>query len=76
MKKWSCIDTDNFQYCKEHGNGKYDFIEIVGCYTVGILPEYPDRKYTVKSSYIDLDDYDQKEREIAICGYYDSLDAV
>lgn len=23
-----------------------------------------------------MDDYDQNDREIAICGYYDSLDAV
>ena len=29
MGEWFCTDTDSFQYCKEYGNGKYDFIEIV-----------------------------------------------
>lgn len=76
MGEWFCTDTDSFQYCKEYGNGKYDFIEIAWLYKVGVMPEYPDKEYTVKSAYIDLDDYDTHDRECAICGYYDSLDVL
>lgn len=74
--EWFCTDTDSFQYCKEHGNGKYNFVEIVWLDTVEGDPGYPDKEYTVKSAYVDLDDYDENEREGAISGYYDSLDAV
>lgn len=76
MGKWFCTDTDSLQYCKEHGNGKYSFVEIVWLDAVEGDPGYPDKEYTVKSAYIDLDDYDDNEREIVISGYYDSLDAV
>lgn len=74
--KWFCTDTDSFQYCKEHGNGKYSFVEIVWLDTVEGDSGYPDKEYTVKSAYVDLDDYDTHDKECAICGYYDSLDAV
>lgn len=74
--KWFCTDPDSFQHCKEHENGKYSFVEIVWLDTVEGDPGYPDKEYTVKSAYVDLDDYNEKEREIAISGYYDSLDAV
>lgn len=76
MSKWFCTDTDSFQHCKEHGNGKYSFVEIVWLDTVKGDPGFPDKEYTVKSAYIDLDDYNMAEKEIAISGYYDSLDAV
>ena len=74
--EWFCTDTDSFQHCKEHGNGKYSFIEIVWLDTVEGDPGYPDKEYTVKSAFVDLNDYDEKEREIAIAGYYDSLEVV
>ena len=76
MGKWFCTDTDSFQHCKEHGSGKYSFVEIVWLDTVEGDPGYPDKEYTVKSAYIDLDDYGTHDRECAICGYYDSLDTV
>lgn len=76
MGEWFCTDTDSFQHCKEHGNRKYSFVETVWLDTVEGDPGYPDKEYTVKSAYIDLDDYSEKEREIAICGYYESLDVV
>ena len=76
MGEWFCTDTDSFQHCKEHGNGKYSFVEIVWLDTVEGDPGYPDKEYTVKSAYIDLTDYNMAEKEIAISGYYDSLDAV
>ena len=76
MEKWFCTDTGSFQHCKEHGNGKYSFVEIVWLDTVEGDPGYPDKEYTVKSAYVDLDDYDENEREIAISGYYNSMDAV
>lgn len=74
--EWFCTDSDSLQYCKEHGNGKYSFVEIIWLDTVEGDPGYPDKEYTVKSAYIDLDDYDTHDKECAICGYYDSLDAV
>ena len=76
MGEWFCTDTDSYQYCRDNGNGKYSFVEIVWLDTVEGDPGYPDKEYTVKAAYIDLNDYDEKEREIAICGYYDSLDVV
>ena len=76
MGEWFCTDTDSFQHCKEHGNGKYNFVEIVWLDTVEGDSGYPDKEYTVKSAYIDLTDYNMSEKEIAISGYYDSLDAV
>lgn len=76
MSEWICIDTDSSQYCKDHGRGCYSFVEIVWLDTVKGDPGYPDKEYTVKSAYIDLDDYNMAEKEIAISGYYDSLDAV
>lgn len=76
MGEWFCTDPDSFQYCKEHGNRRYSFVEIVWLDTVEGDLGYPDKEYTVKSVYVDLNDYDEKEREIAICGYYDSLEAV
>ena len=76
MREWFCTDTDSFQHCKEHGNGKYNFVEIVWLDTVEGDSGYPDKEYTVKSAYIDLTDYNMSEKEIAISGYYDSLDAV
>lgn len=76
MGEWFCTDTDSLQYCKEHGNEKYSFVEIVWLDTVEGDPGYPDKEYTVKSAYVDLDDYNTHDRECAICGYYDSLDAV
>ena len=71
MGEWFCTDPDSFQYCKEHGNGKYSFVEIVWLDTVEGDPGYPDKEYTVKSAYIDLDDYNMSEKEIAISGYYE-----
>lgn len=76
MSEWICTDTDSFQYCKEHERGCYSFVEIVWLDTVKGDPGYPDKEYTVKSAYIDLTDYNMAEKEIAISGYYDSLDAV
>lgn len=76
MREWICTDTDSFQYCKEHGNRRYSFVEIVWIDTVKGDLGYPDKEYTVKSAFVDLNDYDEKEREIVISGYYPSLDAV
>ena len=76
MGEWFCTDPDSFQYCKEHGNRRYSFVEIVWLDTVEGDLGYPDKEYTVKSAYIDLDDYNMAEKEIAISGYYDSLDAM
>lgn len=76
MGGWFCTDSDCMQHCKEHGNGKYSFVEIVWLDTVEGDSGYPDKEYTVKSAYVDLDDYDTYDRECAICGYYDSLDTV
>lgn len=76
MGEWFCTDTDSLQYCKEHERGRYSFVEIVWLDTVEGDSGYPDKEYTVKSAYIDLTDYNMSEKEIAISGYYDSLDAV
>lgn len=76
MGEWYCTDPDCMQYCKKHGENKFSFIQIVWLYTAENDAGYPDKDYTVKSAYIDLDDYGMKEKECAICGYYPSLDAV
>lgn len=76
MGEWFCTDSDCMQHCKEHGNEKFSFVEIVWLDTTRGNEGYPDKEYTVKSAYIDLNDYDKKERENAVSGYYPSLDAV
>ena len=75
-KKWFCTDNESLQYCKELGGRRYHFIEKVQFDTVEGDPGYPNKNYTVKTAVVDLNDYDQKEQENAICGYYDSLDAL
>lgn len=76
MGGWFCTDSDSMQHCKKHGKGKFSFVEMVWLDTVEGDEEYPDKEYTVKSAYVDLNDYDEKEKENAVSGYYPSLDAV
>lgn len=73
---WVCTDNDCMQCYKKINDHTYDFIEIVWLDTCKGDPGYPDKEYTVKSACVDLYDYTTEEREIAICGYYDSLDTV
>ena len=55
-------------------DGTYSFIEKIWLDTCEGDEGYPDKEYTVKSAWIDLNDYDTHDRECAICGYYDSLE--
>ena len=72
--KWFCTDDSSSQYCKINEDGTYSFIEKIWLDTCEGDEGYPDKEYTVKSAWIDLNDYDTHDRECAICGYYDSLE--
>lgn len=65
-EKWFCTDPDSLQYRKINSDGTYTFIEKV----------WLDICYTVKSAWINLNDYSDYEKECAISGYYESMDAI
>ena len=71
-EEWICTDSDNSQYCKINSDGTYSFIENI-CKGD---PGYPDKKYTVKTALVDLDDYIEHEKECNISGYYDSIESL
>ena len=70
---WIRTDSDCSQYCKINSDGTYSFIEKVWLDTCKGDPGYPDKEYTVKTALVDLNDYSEKEKEINVSGYYDSL---
>lgn len=76
VNEWTCTDPDSFRHCKKNENGKYNFIERVWLDITSEDKGYPDKNYTVKSAFLDLLDYNEEEREIGICGYYDSLETL
>ena len=73
---WICTDSDCSQYCKINSDGTYSFIEKVWLDTCKGDPGYPDKEYTVKTALVDLNDYSEKEKEVNVSGYYDSLKAL
>lgn len=73
---WIRTDSDCSQYCKINSDGTYNFIEKVWMDTCNGDPGYPNKEYTVKTAFVDLDDYTEHEKECNICGYYDSLEAL
>ena len=73
-EEWICTDSDNSQYCKINSDGTYSFIEKVWLDICKGDPGYPDKKYTVKTALVDLDDYTEYEKECNISGYYDSIE--
>ncbi len=74
MNEWFCTDPDCFQYCKQVGKREFQFIKMVWLDMCRGDKGYPDKNYTVKSAYVDLDDYSKKDIECHICGYYSNLD--
>ena len=75
-KEWVCTDSDSSQYCKINSDGIYNFIEKVWLDICKGDPSYPDKKYTVKTALVDLNDYTDHEKECNICGYYDSIESL
>ena len=75
-EEWICTDSDNSQYCKINSDGTYSFIEKVWLDICKGDPGYPDKKYTVKTALVDLDDYIEHEKECNISGYYDSIESL
>lgn len=75
-EEWICTDSDSSQYFKLNSDGTYNFIEKVWLDTCKGDPGYPDKSYTVKTALIDLNDYTEKEKEINVSGYYDSLETL
>ena len=73
---WIRTDSDSSQYCKVNSDGTYSFKEKVWLDTCKRDPGYPNKEYTVKTAFVDLDDYTEHEKECNICGYYDSLEAL
>ena len=73
---WIRTDSDCSQYCKINSDGTYSFIEKVWLDTCKGDPRYPDKSYTVKTALVDLNDYSEKEKEVNVSGYYDSLKAL
>ena len=72
--KWVCTDNDSLQHYKKIDERSYIFIEKVWLDIVEGDQGYPNKEYTVKTAFVDLNDYTRKEYEIAISGYYDSLE--
>ena len=72
--KWVCTDNDSLQHYKKIGDRRYIFIEKVWLDIAEGDPGYLNKEYTVKTAIVDLNDYTRKEYEIAIGGYYDSLE--
>lgn len=75
-EEWVCTDSDSSQYCKINSDGTYSFIEKVWLDICKGDPGYPDKKYTVKTALVDLDDYTEHEKECNISGYYDSIESL
>lgn len=73
---WIRTDSNCSQYCKINSDGTYSFIEKVWLDTCKGDPGYPDKEYTVKTALVDLNDYSEKEKEVNVSGYYDSLKAL
>lgn len=68
---WICTDSDCSQYCRKLRKRKYQFVEIL---SFGYVES--DTMYTVKSAFIDLNDYTKEEVEKIISSYYGSLEAL
>lgn len=75
-EEWICTDSDCSQYCKINSDGTYSFIEKVWLDICNGDPGYPDKKYTVKTALVDLNDYTEYEKECNISGYYDSIESL
>lgn len=75
-EKWVCTDLDSSQYRKINADSTYIFIEKVWLDICEGDEGYPDKEYTVKSAWIDLNDYSDYEKECAISGYYESMDDI
>lgn len=75
-EEWICTDSDCSQYCKINSDGTYSFIEKVWLDICKGDPGYPDKKYTVKTALVDLNDYTEYEKECNISGYYDSIESL
>ncbi|MBS5368958.1 MAG: hypothetical protein KHY19_05800 [Coprobacillus cateniformis] len=75
-EKWVCTDLDSSQYRKINADSTYIFIEKVWLDICEGDEGYPDKEYTVKSAWIDLNDYSDYEKECAISGYYESMNDI
>lgn len=73
MNEWICTDNDSLQHIRENDDGTYNCIEMVWLDTCEGDEGYPDKEYVVKTALIDLNDYTEEEKEIAVSGYYESL---
>lgn len=72
--EWYCTDSDSLQYCNDLGDRRYEFVEVVCLDFTESNKESENGKYTVKSAYIDLNDYSLEDVEEAVSPYYGSLD--
>ena len=70
---WYVIDTDCWQYCRNKGDRKYEFIQLVWLDTVQGDSGYPDKRYAVVTDEIDLKNFFLHELEQAVAEYYDDL---
>lgn len=75
MNSWYCTDDDCMQYCKKNNERSFNFIEMVWL-DVSKDDMHSDKEYTVKSAWIDLNDYSEHDMECAISGYYKNLQEV
>ena len=63
-EKWVCTDLDSSQYRKINADSTYIFIEKVWLDICEGDEGYPDKEYTVKSVWIDLNDYSDYEKSV------------
>lgn len=75
-RDWECMDTDCLQYQHRISNDEYVMIQLMWLDTVKEEAEYEEgiiKDYIVVGDVVNLKDEDF---ELAISGYYDSLDAM
>lgn len=83
---WTCTDPDNYQYGRKTADGVYEFKEFDKLNFAGdehgheeektfVTNRFSDSDFWVEET-IDLNQYSQKDKEKAISGYYDSMEAL
>lgn len=72
---WYCTDNDCMQYCRSLGNRRYEFVQVIWLDTCGNdkRAKNDSDNYVVVTDSIDMNDYDEEDIEMAICGYYQNI---
>ena len=69
---WFLTDDSCAQYCRKVSDTEYEFVQLQW---MDMFP-HEDSDYCVTNSMIDVGSMDLDDVEIAICGFYDSVQAM